>query len=127
MRLIDANLLVIDTEDSMLENPHQDTKIQMNHHNEHIHFLSLIAKQPTVGLDNWVTASKPPIEHLCKDGEYDPSDYVLVQLDNGYMKVSRYWNHRHCKDTSIEQPWLDLEEWENVVVWQPLPTKYSIK
>ena len=76
--------------------------------------------------NGWIPCSRElPKEYLCKDGEYDPSDYVLVQLDNEHMKTSRYWNHRRCKDTIIKQPWLDLEMWETVIAWQPLPESYE--
>lgn len=81
-------------------------------------------KQPT--LNKWISIEdKLPIEYLCSDGEYDPSDTVLCQLRNGTMKFSRYWNHRHCKETIINQPWLDLEEWDKTVAWRNKPTSYK--
>jgi hypothetical protein len=77
--------------------------------------------------DRWISVKEDifPEEYLCKDGEYDPSRYVLCQLKNGDMIKSRYWNHRHCKDTVIEQPWLDLETWHEVVAYRELPQPYK--
>lgn len=47
-RLIDADELVKETDKSMQENLHDDSKIALNHRAEHMHFLNLIAKQPIV-------------------------------------------------------------------------------
>ena len=56
--------------------------------------------------------------------DYDPSPRVLAQLNNGYMKVSRYWSHSQVDNT---HPWLDLDEWDSdhVVAWMPLPEAYK--
>ncbi len=48
LRLIDADDLAMETEKSMKNNPHKDNKIAQNHFTEHIHFLELINRQPTV-------------------------------------------------------------------------------
>ena len=46
-RLIDADKLMADIEKSKNENPHTDSKVASNHYYEHLHFASLINKQPT--------------------------------------------------------------------------------
>ena len=48
MRIINADDLVNDTEKSMQENPHKDTKVAQNHQYEHMHFLNLISQQDTI-------------------------------------------------------------------------------
>lgn len=61
-----------------------------------------------------------PEEHECDDGYMEPSEYVLVQLSNGSMKVSRYWGR------VIDEPWMDLAypTTLSVVAWMPLPGLY---
>lgn len=62
-----------------------------------------------------------PEEHECDDGYMEPSEYVLVQLSNGGMKVSRYWGR------VIDEPWMDLSypTTLSVVAWMPLPKPYE--
>ncbi len=86
---------------------------------------NIIKKQQVIDTLQWVPSYiRLPEEYLCKDGEYDPSEEVLCQLKSGSMKFSRYWNHRRCKDTIITQPWLELEEWDEVIAWRKKPDSY---
>lgn len=45
--LISRKALMYEIEKSMNFNPHEDSKIALNHRNEHIHFLSIALKIPT--------------------------------------------------------------------------------
>ena len=73
--------------------------------------------------DGWIPVSESfPKEHVYDDGYIEPSETVLVQLNNDEMKTSRYWGSRR-KD----EPWIDLSypTTLEVVAWMPLPNKYS--
>ena len=73
----------------------------------------------------WILVTeKLPKEHTCGDGFIEPSEYVLVQMKSGYMKVSRYWGSREgYKDC----PWIDLSypTTDEVIAWMPLPELYK--
>lgn len=79
-----------------------------------------------LGGNGWISCKWAiPQEYETKEGEFDPSDEVLVLLDNGFnkkQKISRYWSHRRSESKEFLK-WLDLESWEQerVVGWQPLP------
>lgn len=47
-RLIDANLLLKEAEESLCENPHTGVMAQAMHTNEHRHFMCMIIRQPTI-------------------------------------------------------------------------------
>ena len=68
-----------------------------------------------------------PEEKVCEDGKYDPSEKVLIQLDNEEMFTSRYWSHRHSKDSDDFEKWIDLPDYyqDRVVAWQPLPEPFK--
>lgn len=72
----------------------------------------------------WVSVS----EELPKEPIYEefvePSEPVLVQLNNGEMKVSRYWGSR---ESYKDEPWIDLSHPTTleVVAWMPLPKSYE--
>lgn len=73
----------------------------------------------------WIPVSESfPKEHICDDGYVEPSETVLVQLNNGEMKTSRYWGSRESRK---DEPWIDLSypTTLEVVAWRPLPNKYS--
>ena len=73
----------------------------------------------------WTPVSESfPKEHICDDGYVEPSETVLVQLNNGEMKTSRYWGSRESRK---DEPWIDLSypTTLEVVAWRPLPNKYS--
>lgn len=72
----------------------------------------------------WIPISERfPEEHYVENSYNDPSDCVLVQLDSGLMEVSRYW--KHMNDKYNRNPWIDLDEYQTVVAWQPLPKPYE--
>jgi hypothetical protein len=48
MRLIDADALFSKVESSLIDNPHTEGNIRANHNHEHQHFMTMVAKQPTV-------------------------------------------------------------------------------
>ena len=76
----------------------------------------------------WIPCSERlPEEKLCEDGKYDPSEKVLIQLDNEEMFTSRYWSHRHSKDSDDFEKWIDLPDYyqDRVVAWQPLPEPFK--
>lgn len=76
----------------------------------------------------WIPCSERlPEEKLCEDGKYDPSEKVLIQLDNEEMFTSRYWSHRHFKDSDDFEKWIDLPDYyqDRVLAWQPLPEPYE--
>ena len=76
----------------------------------------------------WIACGERlPEEKLCEDGKYDPSEKVLIQLDNEEMFTSRYWSHRHSKDSDDFEKWIDLPDYyqDRVVAWQPLPEPYE--
>ena len=76
----------------------------------------------------WIACSERlPKEKLCEDGKYDPSEKVLIQLDNEEMFTSRYWSHRHSKDSDDFEKWIDLPDYyqDRVLAWQPLPEPYE--
>lgn len=73
----------------------------------------------------WIPVSERlPEVHTCNDGFIEPSDYVLVQMKSGCMKVSRYWGsikrYKEC-------PWIDLNypTTDEVIAWMPLPERYK--
>ncbi|WP_027438726.1 hypothetical protein [Lachnospira multipara] len=73
----------------------------------------------------WTPVSESfPKEHIYDDGYVEPSETVLVQLNNGEMKTSRYWGSRESRK---DEPWIDLSypTTLEVVAWRPLPNKYS--
>ena len=73
----------------------------------------------------WTPVSESfPKEHIYDDGYVEPSETVLVQLNNGEMKTSRYWG---SKESRKNEPWIDLSypTTLEVVAWRPLPNKYS--
>ena len=73
----------------------------------------------------WIPVSESfPKEHIYDDGYVEPSETVLVQLNNGEMKTSRYWGSRESRK---DEPWIDLSypTTLEVVAWRPLPNKYS--
>lgn len=47
-RLIDANLLLKEAEESLCENPHTGVTAQAMHTHEHRHFMCMILHQPTI-------------------------------------------------------------------------------
>lgn len=72
----------------------------------------------------WIPVSESfPKEHVCDDGYIEPSETVLVQLNNGEMKTSRYWGSRESRK---DEPWIDLSYPTTLeaVAWQPLPEPY---
>ena len=76
----------------------------------------------------WIPCSERlPEEKLCEDGKYDPSEKVLIQLDNEEMFTSRYWSHRHSKNSDDFEKWIDLPDYyqDRVVAWQPLPEPFK--
>lgn len=78
--------------------------------------------------NGWIPCSERlPEEKLCEDGKYDPSEKVLIQLDNEEMFTSRYWSHRHSKDSDDFEKWIDLPDYyqDRVLAWQPLPEPYE--
>ena len=73
----------------------------------------------------WIPVSERlPKEHTCGDGFIDPSEYVLVQMKSGYMKVSRYWGSR---EKYRDRPWIDLSypTTDEAIAWMPLPEPYK--
>ena len=73
----------------------------------------------------WTPVSESfPKEDIYDDGYVEPSETVLVQLNNGEMKTSRYWGSRESRK---DEPWIDLSypTTLEVVAWRPLPNKYS--
>lgn len=73
----------------------------------------------------WIPVSEGlPEEHTCDDGFIEPSEYVLVQMKSGYMKVSRYWGSR---ERYKDRPWIDLSypTTDEVIAWMPLPERYK--
>lgn len=92
--------------------------------------LSAIRKMPATDTSRWFPCSESlPEEKLCEDGKYDPSEKVLIQLDNEEMFTSRYWGHRHSKDSDDFEKWIDLPDYyqDRVVAWQPLPESFKEK
>ena len=47
-RLIDANALTNEVDNSKYNNPHTNGRVKINHYNEHDHFLRMISDAPTV-------------------------------------------------------------------------------
>lgn len=75
--------------------------------------------------DEWTSVGERlPKEHTCDDGFIEPSEYVLVQMKSGYMKVSRYWGSR---ERYRDRSWIDLDypTTDEVVAWMPLPERYK--
>lgn len=73
----------------------------------------------------WIPVSESfPKEHIYDDGYAEPSETVLVQLNNGEMKTSRYWGSRESRKN---EPWIDLSypTTLEVVAWRPLPKPYK--
>lgn len=76
-------------------------------------------------MSEWIPVSEGlPEEHTCNDGFIEPSEYVLVQMKSGYMKVSRYWGSR---ERYKDRPWIDLSypTTDEVIAWMPLPECYK--
>ena len=75
----------------------------------------------------WIPVSESfPKEHVCDDGYIEPSETVLVQLNNDEMKTSRYWGSRESRK---DEPWIDLSypTTLEVVAWMPLPEPYKVE
>lgn len=73
----------------------------------------------------WIPVSESfPKERVYDDGDVEPSETVLIQLNNGEMKTSRYWGSRESRK---DEPWIDLSypTTLEVVAWMPLPNKYK--
>lgn len=69
----------------------------------------------------WIPCSERlPEEFICDDGYVEPSEAVLVQLNNGSMETSRYWKGK-------TEPWIDLTYpiTLSVVAWRSLPQSYK--
>lgn len=47
MRLIDADELIKEIENSRNNNPHKDFRVKRNHDIEHVHFIKMVYDQPT--------------------------------------------------------------------------------
>ncbi|SEF90338.1 hypothetical protein SAMN05216537_11276 [Lachnospira multipara] len=88
--------------------------------------MEVIKNMPSVTpATRWIPVSESfPKEHIYDDGYVEPSETVLVQLNNGEMKTSRYWGSRESRK---DEPWIDLSypTTLEVVAWRPLPNKYS--
>lgn len=72
----------------------------------------------------WIPVSEGlPKEPIYK-GFVEPSEPVLIQLNSGGMKVSRYWGSR---ERYKDEPWIDLSypTTLDVVAWMPLPEPYK--
>lgn len=75
----------------------------------------------------WIPVTEGlPKEHVCDDGFIEPSEHVLVQMKNGYMRVSRYWGSR---ESYKDRPWIDLSypTTDEVTAWMPLPKPYGLE
>ncbi len=77
MRLIDANNLTKETEKSMKNNHHKNNQIAQNHLTEHIHFLSLIGRQPTVTDDRVIKV----LEFVWNYGQIDGDHHKAWVID----------------------------------------------
>lgn len=62
-----------------------------------------------------------PKEHICEDGYVEPSESVLVMLNNGEQEVARFWGNRRNKNDYHD--WLDLSypTTLKVIAWTELP------
>lgn len=100
MRPIDADALMDDVEQSLQKNPHKDGAVRVAHRTEHMHFLDLIRKAPTIApppnepltLEQlqernckpiWVkelTSGKPGYWEICTYNKYDLALYGATWL-----------------------------------------------
>lgn len=108
--MIDEKLLLEEIEKSMMDNPHTDGKIAMNHTTEHQHFIAMVNRQPKVG--DWIPCDKcnlPDKEVLCCD-KYGEQMIGWVCEDE-------------TSDTGFSA---DSDEchMHNCVAWMPLPEAY---
>lgn len=70
MRLIDADELIKEIENSRNNNPHKDCRVKRNHDIEHLHFMKMVYDQPTA------FDKEKVIEHITNlaNAEVDMSD-----------------------------------------------------
>ena len=85
-RLIDANALAGEVDNSKYNNPHTNGRVKINHYNEHDHFLRMILDAPTVDA---VEVVRKPVrgyeEQYVVDqfGRVYGIDRTTTVLDNG--------------------------------------------
>lgn len=91
MRLIDANKLFQEIEESMHNSPHSDPTYAAMHRHEHRYFLCEIDKQPEIDPIHAVNAC------YCRECFYsEPSEY---EDNEGWITpIDEYWCNKH-KDT----------------------------
>ena len=81
-RLIDANALADEVDESKHYNPHPQGMIRVNHRNEHDHFLRMIMDAPTV--------DAVEVVHGYWEKEHDD------------LGIDRGWKCSHCKGSVYE-------------------------
>ena len=74
--------------------------------------------------NRWIPCSERLPEEPIYKGFVEPSEPVLIQLNSGGMKVSRYWGSR---ERYKDEPWIDLSypTTLDVIAWMPLPEPYK--
>jgi len=73
----------------------------------------------------WIPVTKElPKEHLCDDGWYDPSDYVIICSTSGLQYISRCWKHRKV---NFDHIWIDVPSYisNDIIAWRPCLESYK--
>lgn len=77
MRLIDADELIKEIENSRNNNPHKDFRVKRNHDIEHVHFIKMVYDQPTA-FDK---------EKVIKEIRNVPHGYYNVDTENEIIGI----------------------------------------
>lgn len=95
MGYIDATQLEREVHESREDNPHEDRKIRMNHHSEHMRFVGLIHRQPILDLQKIVYGEwHQKCEPYYEDDERE-NDPFLTCSKCSYVDVIVEW-YKYC-------------------------------
>ena len=129
--MIDEKLLLEEIEKSMMDNPHTDGKIRMNHMAEHRHFAMMVNRQPKIV--EWIFCEEQLPEEV---GNY--IIHAKTGSDEDYVGM---WLYERGANLSGKQTYIDDKQgyWANAwsgdpiseglsrncAAWQPLPEAYK--
>lgn len=142
MRLIDADVLMKEIEQSKNHNTHKDLARKLNHDSEHLHFMRMVSNQPTafdkekvimskveieIPDDKWIHVSSgivPKDKQLCV---VIPKNEEFIGIYQ-YRKPEKYFNQSRFVDVSTEIIYRYLGSnsypehifYEDVGLWKPL-------